>query len=151
MCTCRCHLSASLFDWPATVCLMLPASVRCQARSPHIALALQCGILPALLASLRSPHERLQLEAAWILTCIATGPIHQLLAAGTHKELIHLLRAKGQFDVCQQCIWALGNIIGDSIESKNRILQENFIPLLMEHITRSFNERKLVSVPNACV
>ncbi|CAG9797351.1 unnamed protein product [Chironomus riparius] len=96
-------------------------------------------------------NEKLQTEAAWIFTNIAAGStVHTQIVvnADVTPILINLL-SSSNFELVEQCIWALGNIIGDSHEYRDLIIQQGIlVPLLSyvrEGLSTSF-QRTLVWV-----
>ncbi|KAL4656935.1 importin subunit alpha-4-like [Arapaima gigas] len=77
-------------------------------RNPPIDDLIKSGILPILV------NPSLQFEAAWALTNIASGTSAQTQAVVKSNAVplfLRLLHSPHQ-NVCEQAVWALGNIIG---------------------------------------
>ena len=85
-------------------------------RNPPIDALINSGILPVLVRCLNcADNPSLQFEAAWALTNIASGTSAQTQAvvqASAVPLFLNLLTSPHQ-NVCEQAVWALGNIIGD--------------------------------------
>ncbi|XP_043261811.1 importin subunit alpha-3 [Colletes gigas] len=103
-------------------------------RNPPIDLLIDSGILPVLVHCLEQHNSpTLQFEAAWALTNIASGTSPQTQAvvdAGAVPHFLHLLLSSHQ-NVCEQSVWALGNIIGDGPTSRDYVIRLGIVqPLL---------------------
>ncbi|XP_048461202.1 importin subunit alpha-4-like [Rhincodon typus] len=89
-------------------------------RNPPIDDLINSGILPILVQCLeRDENPSLQFEAAWALTNIASGTSAQTQAvvkANAVPYFLRLLHSPHQ-NVCEQAVWALGNIIGKNLTS----------------------------------
>lgn len=85
-------------------------------RNPPINELINTGMLPTLVECLKiETQPTLQFEAAWALTNIASGTSEQTIAVVNSNAVplfLNLLRSPHQ-NVCEQAVWALGNIIGD--------------------------------------
>lgn len=92
------------------------------------------GVVPRLTAFLTAHNDpKLQLEAAWALTNIASGTsahTRAVVDANAVPIFVQLLRSQSP-EVREQAVWGLGNIAGDSAECRNLVLQCNALePLL---------------------
>ena len=84
-------------------------------RNPPINDLINLNFLPVLVKCLSyDQYPELQFEASWALTNIASGNSQQTQAvveANAVPFLLHLLHSNYS-NVCEQAVWALGNIIG---------------------------------------
>lgn len=103
-------------------------------RHPPIDMLIHYGLLPYCVEFLKRHHNpKLQLEAAWTLTNVASGTSEQTMAvvnAGAVPHLVALLRSKSK-DVVEQAIWALSNISGDGPECRDLVHCFNIIDYIL--------------------
>jgi len=111
-------------------------------RNPPIDALIHSGILPVLVGCLQAgclsatDHPSLQFEAAWALTNIASGTSQQtqaVVAAGAVPLFLELLNSPHQ-NVCEQAVWALGNIIGDGPHLRDYVIQLGVVQPLLTFI-----------------
>ncbi|XP_012262741.2 importin subunit alpha-3 [Athalia rosae] len=106
-------------------------------RNPPIDALILSGILPILVHCLeRHDIPTLQFEAAWALTNIASGTSSQtqaVVAAGAVPLFLQLLLSSQQ-NVCEQAVWALGNIIGDGPGLRDYVINLGVVPPLLTFI-----------------
>lgn len=106
-------------------------------RNPPIDALISSGILPILVQCLEN-HENpaLQFEAAWALTNIASGTSAQtqaVVGAGAVPLFLQLLHSSHQ-TVCEQAVWALGNIIGDGPGLRDYVINLGVVQPLLAFI-----------------
>ena len=73
--------------------------------------------------------QKLQFEAVWLITNLASGETEDLkvlckeiVELGTIPRLVELFRKTPYTDVQEQIIWALGNFAGDSILIRDTVI-----------------------------
>lgn len=88
------------------------------------------GMLPDLVQCLReNDSPMLQSECAWVLTNLAYGNSEHTLAitsAGAVPALADLLLSPDR-RVCEQAVWALGNIVGDGGEPRLQVISQGIV------------------------
>jgi len=106
-------------------------------RNPPIDDLISSGILPVLVHCLTcDDNPALQFEAAWALTNIASGTSAQTQAvvnAGAVPLFLRLLESQHQ-NVCEQAVWALGNIIGDGPQCRDYVISLGVVKPLLTFI-----------------
>lgn len=106
-------------------------------RNPPINDLIESGILPILVRCLeKSDTPSLQFEAAWALTNIASGTSAQtqaVVAAGAVPLFLQLLFSE-HLTVCEQAVWALGNIIGDGPALRDFVINLGVVTPLLAFI-----------------
>lgn len=106
-------------------------------RNPPIDDLIKSGILPILVRCLNNDENApLQFEAAWALTNIASGSSAQTQAVVQADAVTHfmrLLESKHQ-NVCEQAVWALGNIIGDGPVLRDYVIRHGVVTPLLTFI-----------------
>ncbi|XP_035223896.1 importin subunit alpha-3-like isoform X2 [Stegodyphus dumicola] len=106
-------------------------------RNPPIDDLINSGILPILVHCLsRHDNPSLQFEAAWALTNIASGTSVQTTAVvntGAVPLFLELLKSPHQ-NVCEQAVWALGNIIGDGPDFRDYVIRLGVVQPLLSFI-----------------
>lgn len=116
-------------------------------REPPVVAVLQSGILPRLIHFLANGGEKLQFEAAWAVTNIAsTEYTHTVVEAGAIPVLANLLRSAFP-EVREQSAWCLGNITGDGATFRDMVLHTpGAVESLMLNIQFPHNESLLKNV-----
>lgn len=106
-------------------------------KNPPINDLINSNILPVLVKCLeKHDHTMLQFEAAWALTNIASGTseqTNQVVRAGAVPLFLQLLSSPAQ-NVCEQAVWALGNIIGDGPHLRDYVISHGVVQPLLSFI-----------------
>ena len=106
--------------------------------NPPIDAVIGSGVVPQLVNLLSAAVDgspRLQFEAAWCLTNVASGSSEQtshVARAGAIPAFVRLLSSPDE-NTCEQAFWALGNIAGDSATLRDAVLDAGvMVPLLRQ-------------------
>ncbi|KAG7155876.1 Importin subunit alpha-3-like 2 [Homarus americanus] len=125
------------------------ARVHLSSNNPPTNQFIRAGILPPLIACMeKGDSPELQMEAAWAVTNIASGTSDHTWAvvdSGAVGVLVRLLSSP-DMGVKEQAVWALGNIVGDGAECRDRAIQEGIIrPLInLLYVTMPLSLRRQV-------
>lgn len=118
----------------------LKATERCRrllskAKDPPIDEVIEAGLVPALIQELQyEAMPKLQFEAAWALTNIASGSAEQtqcVVDAGALPVMTHILSSPEE-EVREQALWAIGNIAGDGPVYRDMVLDTGILPPLLD-------------------
>jgi len=102
--------------------------------NPPIQNIIDAGVVPRIVDLMTSTSDMdLSFEAAWVLTNIASGTAPQtqhVIRCGAIPKFVQLLSSRSE-DVRDQAVWALGNIAGDSCQTRDIVMQAQALPALM--------------------
>jgi hypothetical protein len=120
---------------------------------PPIEDVIKSGVVPRLMQFLSYNNEqKLQFEAAWTITNIASGTTAHTKCVVEHGGIscfVNLLRSPNA-EVREQAVWALGNIAGDSPEYRDLVLKTgNSMQRLITILTNEQTSPKLTMIRNA--
>ncbi len=91
-------------------------------RNPPVLEVLNAGALPVFISLLDAEDSKIQFEAAWTITNIASTEYTRVVVDyGAMPKLIQLLLSNDP-NVREQCAWCLGNVAGDSTDLRDAVL-----------------------------
>jgi len=119
---------------------------------PPIQNVINSGVVPRLMQFLTFGNEqKLQFEAAWTITNIASGSTAHtkcVVDYGGVKHFVQLLSSPNP-EVQEQAVWALGNIAGDSPEYRDEVLgTDNSMQCLINILNDPNKQPKMTMIRN---
>jgi len=96
---------------------------------------LRLNIVPSIIGLLKS-EERVALEAAWVLANIAADKgAQKIYECEGHIEIMSII-TYASVELQESCLWALGNLAGDSIFLRDKLLNMGIIELIMKLLNK---------------
>lgn len=106
-------------------------------KNPPIRECINFGAIPIFVRFLQQPCPKLQFEAAWVLTNIASSDYTKVVVDNNAiPHLVNLLLSNDP-DLREQSAWCLGNIAGENSSYRNMIIDNGGVTKLI-HCIRNF-------------
>jgi importin subunit alpha-6/7 len=128
-------------------------------KNPPIGQVVAMGAVPRLVEFLADfSRPKLQFEAAWVLTNVASGTTEQTYTLIEHNAVlpfVQLCQMSPDKELQEQCIWALGNIAGDSHKFRDYCLQQGMLQPVLQVLmdptaTESMHRNTVWALSNLC-
>jgi len=128
-------------------------------RNPPIDAMIEAGLVPKLVDFLKvHSNPALQFEAAWALTNIASGTSTQTKCVANEPNAVSYfvkLLSSEDANVCEQAVWALGNIAGDGPVLRDAVINAGILKPLISlaessSVSDSFLSNITWTVSNLC-
>ncbi|KIO22821.1 hypothetical protein M407DRAFT_27694, partial [Tulasnella calospora MUT 4182] len=104
--------------------------------SESVQPVIDTGLVPAIISLLESEDPRLQWEATWIVTNIASGTTQQTEHVADAIPRLVILSASPDVDIADNAVWALANVLGDSARLRDRVEEEGGVAALVKLVDR---------------
>jgi hypothetical protein len=118
---------------------------------PPVQEAIDAGVVPIAHHYLCGEDEKLQFEALWVLTNIASGTSEQTAVVANSGAVLQFrnMLSSPNMEIKEQALWALANIAGDSTTFRDGVLELNTLAPILEIIVQSEEAQKLHMLRNA--
>ncbi|CAD7964998.1 unnamed protein product [Amoebophrya sp. A25] len=136
------HPHPPRIPWPLLNFAIVETRQRLACDRDHVPIqpCVDAGMVPSLMALLLTVDDaQLRFELCWALTNISSGTAAQtavVVQEGGLKAFLQLLRSPVALEldgrICDQCVWALGNLCGDGPRYRDVLLADGGMFLLRE-------------------
>ncbi|KAJ5069391.1 importin alpha [Anaeramoeba ignava] len=112
--------------------------------NPPIREIIDNGFIPLFIEFLQSPKVLIQYEAITSLSHLTSGSLEltsEIINMGIAPKILDLLIQTKDPDIIDQCITSFANIISQSIDFRDQVIDTDFIQILSE-ITQKFSKRE---------